>query len=67
MKRKTSADRVGGVVKRATKKVRPLAATAGAAVGDFILLVVGLVTLASALLGGLVLYRLSKEPGDMLR
>jgi hypothetical protein len=67
VKPKTSVDRVAGAVKRATKKVRPLAATAGAAVDDFILLVVGLVTLASALLGGLVLYRLSREPADLRR
>jgi hypothetical protein len=48
------------VVKGVSKKVRPLAATAGA-VDDFILFVVGFVTLASALLGGVVLYRLARQ------
>jgi hypothetical protein len=52
---------VAGAVKGVTKKARALRASAGAAVGDFTLVVVGLLTLASAILGSLVLYRLSRQ------
>jgi hypothetical protein len=52
---------VAGAVKGVSNKARALRASAGAAVGDFTLVVVGLLTLASAILGSLVLYRLSRQ------
>jgi hypothetical protein len=59
-------DRILGATKSITKKGHGLSARTSAAVRDpfsdpVILVVVGLLTLASAFLGTLVLYRLSRE------
>jgi hypothetical protein len=52
---------VAGAAKGVAKKARTLRASAGAAVDDVVLAIVGLLALSSALLGGLVLYRLSRQ------
>jgi hypothetical protein len=53
-KKRGAADEVVGAAKGVTKKLR---AGAEAVVDDFILVLVGLLTLASALLGAVVIYR----------
>jgi Na+/H+-translocating membrane pyrophosphatase len=61
-KPKSSAGSVAGAAKGVAKKVKALRASTRDAVGNSILALVGALTLASALLGALVLYRLSKGP-----
>jgi hypothetical protein len=60
-KRKPVVDGVVGAAKGAAKTAGALRASASEAVGDLPLVVVGLFTAASALLGGFVLYRLSRQ------
>jgi hypothetical protein len=60
-KREGVVDGVVGAAKGVAKKARTLRASTGAAVDDVVLVIVGLLALSSALLGGLVLYRLSRQ------
>jgi hypothetical protein len=53
-KKRGAADEVVGAAKGVTKKLR---AGAEAVVDDFVLILVGLLTLSSALLGAVVIYR----------
>lgn len=71
-KRASVIDRVAGAVKGVTKNARKVTATVGAAVqpddplsNPFVLAIVGLLTLSSALLGTLVLVRVAR--GQRLR
>jgi hypothetical protein len=57
-KKRRGAAAVVGAAKGVTKKLR---AGAEAVVDDFVLVLVGLLTLSSALLGALVIYRLSRQ------
>jgi hypothetical protein len=52
--RKSTGDKLVGAAKGVTKTLR---AGAGAVIDDTVLVLVGLLTLASALLGGFVIYR----------
>ncbi len=60
-KKRKPVDGVVGAAKGVAKKAGALRANASEAVGDLPLVVVGLFTAASALLGGFVLYRLSRQ------
>jgi hypothetical protein len=60
-KRASASGGLTGAAKEAAKKARALGASAGAAVHDFVLGLVGLLTLSSAVLGGFVAYRLARQ------
>jgi hypothetical protein len=60
-KRESVRDQVVGAADGVAKKAGELGTSARKAVGDFVLVLVGLLTLASALLGTLVIYRVSRQ------